>query len=553
MNKSPGTKMNPRSYTVEEVISKMGFGPFQILVSIFCGVLCLADAMELMILSILSPAVKCQWSLSGFEEALITSIVFFGFFLGGLFWGVVFDIIGRKKGLLLVNIILLVFGVLSALKVSAEDSRLPGYPWLLVCRFGVGFGAGGAGQSVTYYVEFLPHKTRGICVVLISVWWSVGTIFGALLAVGVMREDGLGWHWYLGLAAVPLALTLFLFPVMPESARFYLVQGQDEQAQKVMEKVARYNCKKLPPGKVVLNDESEQLEASVSYNEEIVAVVGPHTTATSDLEEDSTPELHHSTKINSQIEAAPLLDESETNSAVEPKASKSRNTLAKSALLFSNGMWRTTVILLFLWFGVAWLYYGVVLLTTSLLQYNPHCGIDGSFQFSNSTNQSEYVCEGNQLNTEDYLKIMWTSAAELPGILITLTIIELLGRKVTIAVECLATMIGFLLLFMCTSDILTTFFLFLTRAFISGVFQVVYVYTPEVYSTSVRTLGMGVCTAAARIGAIITPYVAQVLLRESNYATLSLYAGSSLGMAVLAMLLPIETKGKALQDKGTMK
>ena len=38
-------------------------------------------------------------------------------------------------------------------------------------------------------------------------------MFGALLAYGVMGPDGLGWHWYLGLAAIPLALVLFFFPV----------------------------------------------------------------------------------------------------------------------------------------------------------------------------------------------------------------------------------------------------------------------------------------------------------------------------------------------------
>ena len=36
----------------------------------------LADAMELMLLSILSPAVKCQWGLSSGEEAAITSVLY---------------------------------------------------------------------------------------------------------------------------------------------------------------------------------------------------------------------------------------------------------------------------------------------------------------------------------------------------------------------------------------------------------------------------------------------------------------------------------------------
>ena len=54
-----------------------------------------------------------------------------------------------QQTLLIVNILILVFGVLSAIKVAADDpsGKAFGYPWLLTCRFGVGFGAGGTAQA----------------------------------------------------------------------------------------------------------------------------------------------------------------------------------------------------------------------------------------------------------------------------------------------------------------------------------------------------------------------------------------------------------------------
>ncbi len=58
--------------------------------------------------------------------------------------------------------------------------------------------------------------------------------------------------------------------------------------------------------------------------------------------------------------------------------------------------------------------------------------------------------------------------------------------------------------------ILLTIFLFVIRAFATGVFQAIFLYTPEVYPTTVRSFALGTCSAAARIGAIITPYTAQV-------------------------------------------
>lgn len=53
--------------------------------------------------------------------------------------------------------------------------------------------------------------------------------------------------------------------------------------------------------------------------------------------------------------------------------------------------------------------------------------------------------------------------------------------------------------------------LFLARGIIAGVFQAAYVYTPEVYPTSLRAVGVGSCSAMARLGAMVTPYVAQVI------------------------------------------
>lgn len=561
-----------RVYTVDDAVNQIGFGPFQILLTVFCGLLWLAESMEFLLLSVLSPAVKCQWDLSHSEEAIITSVVFVGFFIGGFTWGLIFDVIGRKRGLFAVNIVILVFGVLSALRLSPGDTRIPGYPWLLICRFGVGFGAGGSGQSVTYYTEFLPLKGRGICIVLLELWWAVGSMLGAVLAIGVMRDGGLGWHWMLGLAAIPLALVLFIFPLVPESARYYLVKGKTKKAQKVISRIAWMNCKKMPAGKLVSQEEKDstaiQEEDVVLYSHETVTIISssevtyevpqqPQKKAEDHGEEsDQDDEIasqdvtcngsNHvdqgldQAKGDSESDETPLLSVTErtTSPAWKPVASK-------VSVLFKSGMWRTTIILQCLWFGSAWLYYGIVLLTTSLLQYDPHC--NSGMDEDNSTNMTSF-CEDTQLDTGDYVKILWASAAELPGLVVTLVIIELIGRKITMAAEFVACMVGFLLLFICTSDIILALFLFFIRAFTTGVFQAVYVYTPEVYPTTTRALGMGLCQSSARLGAIVTPFVAQVLLHFSDYFTLSLYAGSCLVCAVLSMLLPIETKGRALSD-----
>lgn len=95
--------------------------------------------------------------------------------------------------------------------------------------------------------------------------------------------------------------------------------------------------------------------------------------------------------------------------------------------------------------------------------------------------------------------------------------------------------------------VVMTLFLFVARGFISGAFQTAYVYTPEVYPTSMRSIGLGTCSAMARIGAILTPFNAQVILNYSTYAAIAIYGCVALAAAGASLLLPIETKGRQMK------
>jgi MFS family permease len=99
----------------------------------------MADAMEMMILSILAPALHCDWLLNEWEKALITTVVFCGMMLSGAFWGKMCDQYGRKSCLILCTLFTFYFGTLSAFS--------PIFIWLLILRGLVGFGIGGKKTS----------------------------------------------------------------------------------------------------------------------------------------------------------------------------------------------------------------------------------------------------------------------------------------------------------------------------------------------------------------------------------------------------------------------
>ncbi|GMS97566.1 hypothetical protein PENTCL1PPCAC_19741, partial [Pristionchus entomophagus] len=52
------------TYTVHEAIECVGFGRFQIIMSILAGFAWMADSMEVMLLSLLTPALVCEWGIT---------------------------------------------------------------------------------------------------------------------------------------------------------------------------------------------------------------------------------------------------------------------------------------------------------------------------------------------------------------------------------------------------------------------------------------------------------------------------------------------------------
>ena len=62
------------TFTVDQAVNATGFGRFQVKLSLITGLSWMADSMEMMILSIISPALKCDWRLPDWKQALITTV-----------------------------------------------------------------------------------------------------------------------------------------------------------------------------------------------------------------------------------------------------------------------------------------------------------------------------------------------------------------------------------------------------------------------------------------------------------------------------------------------
>ncbi|KAL6078140.1 Synaptic vesicle 2-related protein [Balamuthia mandrillaris] len=191
--------------------------------------------------------------------------------------------------------------------------------------------------------------------------------------------------------------------------------------------------------------------------------------------------------------------------------------------LVSPALRNTTFLLWLIWFTSSFVYYGIVLMTP------------------------DYFGEGE--DNDVYLPILITTLAELPGLFLTAYLVNKVGRKKTLALTFLICAVCTFFLFPRLHIALSTTFAVGSRASIYGAFAAAYVYTSEVYPTTLRGIGLGSATAVARAGGVATPFVVEVLSEMvGRAAPLLIFACFSGMSAVASMILSVETANRELAD-----
>lgn len=470
------------------------------------------EAFEILLLAILSAVLKCEWGLENYQEAMLTSFVFVGFLFGAFLWGFVADMFGRKNALFMVIFLSAAFGYLSAFS--------PSFGWIVFLRCMLGLSAAGSNQGITFCIEYLPVKTRAITILLVQFFWMAGAL--GIVTIGWLTVPNLGWRYLVIFAAIPITIMLFIVPFVPPSARFMVIQGRTERALKVINMAARINCKSPLSGQLVTDEEKKTLEEEETKG----------TPPKGDDKERKNVEKKEEKPPATKSSSSPLI-----------RKDKSEETKDCFVLnLFKNGMWKTTFLLWVIWLMIVGYYYGIILLTTTMFQFDRHCSLGHGLP-------PLEVCKN--LDDEDYKTLLWTTSAEIPGIVFTMILLVVVGRKVVMATELALLVICSCLLFVCANRIVLTIFIFLCRGLATGIFQALFVYTPEVYPTSVRAFGLGASSTVGRFGGIVSPYIAQVLFPVSDYAGIASFVAMAVVAFVCVVLLPIETKGRSLEDTGS--
>uniref|UniRef100_A0A8C6BAD2 SVOP like n=1 Tax=Monodon monoceros TaxID=40151 RepID=A0A8C6BAD2_MONMO len=438
-----------KTFTVEDTVETIGFRRFHIALFLIMGGMGVAEAMESTLIAVVSPVIRCEWQLENGQGALVTTMVFFGYMVFSILFGLLADRYGRWK--------ILLISFLWGAYFSLLTSFSPSYIWFVFLRTMVGCGVSGHAQELIIKTEFLPTKYRGYMLLLSQVFWLAGSLLIIDLASVVIPT--IGWHWLTCITSIPGIILIMAFMFIPESAWFSVSTGNTQAALVTLERIAKMNRSVMLEGKLV-----------------------------------------------------------------EPILGRFTDLLDAKYLRTTLQIW---------------------VICAELLERDMACGLRSESEAVVTvgvSEESQSPCHCQVFAPSDYQTMIISTIGEIALNPLTILGINFLGRRLSLSITVGCTALFVLLLNICTSSVGLIGFLFMLRALVASSFNTIYIYTAEVYPTTMRSLGMGTGGSPCRI---VIPCALQVLMSASFLGALSFLI--CVVCAISAFTLPIETKGRALQ------
>ena len=173
---------------------------------------------------------KEQFSLNSLQEGWAVSVVLIGCMFGAGLAGPISDRIGRRRFMLISAVLFFVSAVGCAVPRTITE--------FVIFRFVGGLGIGSAAVlSPLYISEIAPARIRGA---LVSVN-QMAIVTGILLAYFVnwvfAGSGPSNWRWMYAMGAIPSVLFFLLLLRVPESPRWLVKNGREDEAGAVLTRV----------------------------------------------------------------------------------------------------------------------------------------------------------------------------------------------------------------------------------------------------------------------------------------------------------------------------
>lgn len=156
----------------------------------------------------------------------VTSIFLIGWGAGGLLFGILGDVIGRARSMVLTILLYSVFTGLSALSVGFWDFAF--------YRFLTGLGVGGQfAVGVSLVAEVMPEKARTSAIGMLQALSAIGNISAALfgIALAFLGRDGViegkeSWRYMFVVGVLPALLVLVIMRRLKEPERWQALAAE---------------------------------------------------------------------------------------------------------------------------------------------------------------------------------------------------------------------------------------------------------------------------------------------------------------------------------------
>ena len=193
--------------------------------------------------------------VGSFLEGFGVSIAMLATFIGNFNAGTISDKIGRKKALLLAAFLFSFCTLGSGLATN--------YTFFLISRFIGGLGIGISLLVVPMFIaEFAPSGKRGFLVSFNQLNIGIGFLLAYVinsLTIKYIPDPDLTWRWMLGIGFVFPAVYFIALFFVPESPRWLINRGKDEEAKKVMRKIG---------GEEYAETEYQQIKQAINFSGE---------------------------------------------------------------------------------------------------------------------------------------------------------------------------------------------------------------------------------------------------------------------------------------------
>lgn len=226
-------------------LDALRWGRFHTLVVAALGITWVLDGLEVTLAGAVAGALKNSPVLRFSDQQIgaSASVYLAGAVLGALFFGWLTDRLGRKR----------LFFITLGLYLTATAATAFSFDFLsfALCRFFTGAGIGGEYAAINSAIqEQIPARHRGRTDLAINGSFWLGSMLGSvgstvLLAPGFLPAD-MGWRLAFGMGAVLGLITLVFRRALPESPRWLLIHGRQQEAEQVLVQIEA-RCERLLP------------------------------------------------------------------------------------------------------------------------------------------------------------------------------------------------------------------------------------------------------------------------------------------------------------------